>query len=76
MGKLSLDNGNTYYTSYEIVKDPEIGEKVREYAEQIFDIMDSNLYRHVEHEGNFETGDDVQFIVNYLCKSKHDLVIG
>ena len=74
--RLSIDNGLNFKTMYDIAIDPELQEKILEYSEQIFNMMDSDVYELVHKNGKFDAGDDIQFIINYLNESEVDLIIG
>ena len=74
--RLSLDNGNNYYNPVEILENEKLQEKIKEKWEAISMLMDNDLREKVAYEGNFEIGDDIQFLINYLCKAKCDLIIG
>ena len=74
--RLSLDNGTNFVDMYDIATDKELQEKILEYSEQIFSVMDGDIYALVHKKAEFEIGDDIQFIINYLNETDVDLIIG
>lgn len=75
MAQISFDNGNTYYDPIE--DSDEIAEGLEWHDwDAIVNLMDDETREETHLSFEYDEGDSLGFLIAYLKRADHDLVIG